>query len=160
MSSPTKFNWLIVAVVVLAAVNLVTLGFLWFGRRNGPPPRHDARQFLVSELQLNGAQTAQFDSLRKIHFGTVDSLREEVHHLKDELFARLSQPGDSGSMQITRRIGEAQTAIERSTFEHFHSLRQICSPVQQKKFDNIIQDVLRNMGGGQRPPPPPQPPHP
>jgi hypothetical protein len=154
MATPSKSTWLLTAVIILAAINVVTLGFLWFGRRN-PPPRHDARNFIISELQLNATQVHQFDSLRKIHFATVDALRDEVHQLKDQFFSRLPQRS-STVLQLADSIGNAQTKIEISTFEHFQALRDLCTPQQQQKFDRIIQEVLRTMGPGpgEGPPPP------
>lgn len=145
----SKPNWLPVAVVVLAVVNLVTLGLLWFGRHN-PPPRHDARGFLVSELQLDAAQVRGFDSLRRMHFAEVDSLHDEMHRLKDALFARLPLAG--GGTAIADSIGNVQARIERSTFNHFAALRRLCRPQQQQSFDRVINDVLRTMGNDGPPP--------
>jgi len=140
-----KPNWLPAAVVMLAVVNLVTLGLLWFGRPK-PPPRRDARGFLVSELQLDATQVRRFDSLRRVHFAEVDSLHDEMHRLKDALFARL--PLANGGTAIADSIGNVQAGIERSTFNHFAALRQLCNPQQQQSFDRVINDVLRTMRPG------------
>jgi len=146
----SKPSWLPIAVVVLAVVNLVTLGLLWFGRHN-PPPRRDARQFLVTELQLDAVQVRRFDSLRRVHFAEVDTLHEEMHRLKDALFARL--PLAAGGSAVADSIGSVQARIERSTFNHFAELRRLCNPQQQQSFDRVIKDVLRGMGPEGGPPP-------
>ena len=47
-----------------------------------------------------------------------------------------------------------QKAIEMATFYHFEEVRSICTPDQQKMFDEVIKEALRMMS-----PPPPGPPH-
>jgi periplasmic protein CpxP/Spy len=144
-----RFNWLVAAVIVLALVNLGTLAFIWInkpGHEDRPLP--DAREMLIRDLRLNEVQTAQFDSLRNIHFATMQQYHEEMRRLKDDLFDRLKMPADSSVHQVTARIGEVQTKIDEATFSHFHALRALCDTAQKEKFDQIIHQVLRNMAPG------------
>ena len=166
MATTSKYNWLVIAVILLAFVNLASLGFIWFQNQNKndrlPPPK-DARDFLVNELKLNEKQVRQFDSLRKIHFEEMNKNRENMRWLKDSFFDQLKTETTVASDSLAKQIGAMQTKIDLNTFHHFRELRKICTGEQKEKFDNIIQDVLRSMGrgpqgeppGGRKGPPPP-----
>ena len=144
-----RFNWLVAAVIVLALVNLGTLAFIWINKpAHEERPLPDASEMLVRDLKLNAVQTAQFDSLRNLHFAGMQQYHEEMRRLKDALFDRLKRPADSSVHEITGRIGEVQTKIDEATFSHFHALRALCDTAQKEKFDQIIQQVLRNMAPG------------
>lgn len=151
-----KPNWVLIAVVVLALVNLAVLTAIWTGRKRPPEPHSDARDFLIRELQLDAAQVRSFDSLRRLHFAVVDPLRENMQHQKEELFDQLQAPTDTVASGIAAAIGEAQTKIDWNTYQHFRALRALCRPGQQQRFDAVIQDVLRSMAppGPGGPPPP------
>jgi hypothetical protein len=53
---------------------------------------------------------------------------------------------------LSQEIGKNQALLETVTFQHFTEVRKICTPEQQKKFDEIIREALRMMG----PSPPPK----
>ena len=166
MNRQTK--WLIGLVTALVVVNVVLLAILWLKHDNNTQlPRRDAKNYLVKNLSLNKEQEHSFDSLRKDHFERMRNYQEAMRHLKDDFFNRLSQP-NSKPDSIGKQIGELQTKIDLETFGHFSKLRSILNEDQQKKFDNIIQDVLHTMaprggppmdGDRQSPPPPGGPPH-
>ena len=173
MATTSKFNWLAIAVILLAAINLVFLGYIWLERKDETKtiqqPK-DARDYLVKELRLNETQQQQFDSLRKGHFEQMKNDREETKRWKDAFFGKLKDGNGSGDNSIAQQIGALQAKIDLNTFQHFASLRNICTEEQKKRFDEIIEEVLRNMGRGpgrpdgpppgdrQGPPPPDGPP--
>lgn len=161
MATTSKFNWLIAAVIGLAAVNLVFLGFIWFQKKEAAKEMHppkDARDYLVAELQLNTRQQQQFDSLRKGHFEQMKKDREEMRDLKDAFFGQLTRGKGNDEKGVAQQIGSLQSQIDLNTFNHFAALRSLCTEEQKKKFDEIIGDVLRNMGRGPGGGPPPHEP--
>ncbi len=161
MASTLKFNWLVIAVIFLAVVNLAALGFIWLEKQkvnDRPHGNRDARDFLVNELALDKKQTQQFDSLRTIHFKEMNKRREEMRQLKDRLFDGLKIENDTAANTIAQQIGILQKTIDLNTFQHFAALRKICTEEQKQRFDRVIQDILRNMGrapGGRPEGPPP-----
>lgn len=170
MPATTRYNWMVIAIALLVLVNIGTLAYLWLGKpkemQPGNRPAGDAKNFIVQQLQLDQRQQQQFDSLRTIHFNEMNNYRKQMRELKDALFDKLKQPQDSGYISAAQQIGALQSQMDLSTFHHFKALRAICTQSQQAKFDNIIQEVLRNMGrpggrpseGDRRPPfdgPPP-----
>jgi periplasmic protein CpxP/Spy len=168
----TKTKWLAAFIAVLVLTNLGLMIFIWSEKEESriPPPIRDAREYLVKTLALDDTQLETFDSLRKIHFEKVSSYRKEMRGLKDEFFSRLSAPRSADTDTLAQRIGIVQTKIDLETFDHFSQLRSLLNKEQTKKFDNVIQDVLRTMGPRQGPPqggqhrrpgdlPPGDPPH-
>src|SRR5215217_5846986 len=149
MAITSKLNWLVIAVILLAVVNLAFLGFIWFEQKEKEQIREqpkDARDYLVTELNLNNKQQQQFDSLRKIHFQQMNTDRNEMRKLKDAFFGQLQNDSNSAANGLGQQIGDLQTKIDLNTFHHFAALRSICSNEQKQKFDKIIQNVLINMG--------------
>ena len=155
-----QFRWMAMIVGLLVIVNIVLVATIWMRKEESEKPAAprggDARSLLIKELNLTSDQQKKFDSLRRMHFDEIGEYRQEMRHLKDDFFSRLetNEPGEP----VARTIGEVQSKIEMSTFNHFRAMRNICTKAQQEKFDDIIQDVLRNMaprpGGAGGPPPP------
>jgi hypothetical protein len=148
-----KRNWLMALVIVLVLVNIATLVVLWMGKEKPAalPPMQDARSLLVKTLAMDAAQTKQFDTLRKQHFETMQADRRHMRELKDALFEKLKTPGDDGAYStIATEIGQLQAKMDQNTFQHFKAVRALLTKDQQGRFDDVIQSVLRNMGG---PPP-------
>jgi hypothetical protein len=120
-----KNNWLAIAVIALVLINIATLAFLWLGRPKENMPSQgqgsDAKNYLIEQLKLNAQQQKQFDSLRTIHFGEMKDYREQMRHLKDDLFEKVKQPNDSTYNNIAQQIGMHQSKIDLSTFHHFQN---------------------------------------
>jgi periplasmic protein CpxP/Spy len=155
MNSP---RFMKVAIAVLAALNIITLSYMWFrDQRPFPPKGHDAGLMLTKELGLTEKQRSQFEEMKERHHEKVDSLRSLDRRLHKSYFDMLEKvPLDTYRIDaMSKEMGAIRAEIERTTFFHFAEVRAICDPAQQKKFDNIIQDVLKQMHHGPRPGPPP-----
>lgn len=105
---------------------------------------------------MTDVQKMDYEKLRGEHQATVRPLREQIKNAKDELFELLKN--DTVSLAIVEAAAAKpafiQQQIDLASFQHFKKLRTICTPVQQEKFDKIIQDVIRQMApmqGGRRP---------
>jgi periplasmic protein CpxP/Spy len=151
----TKTKWLTALIAVLVLTNLGLMIFIWSKKDESrlPAPRRDSREFLATNLALDNTQLKIFDSLRKVHFEKVNNYRKEMHGLKDEFFSQLRSQRTEKTDTLAQRIGTLQTKIDLETFDHFAQLRSLLKGEQTKKFDNVIQDVLRTMGPREGPPP-------
>lgn len=153
MNANTK--WLTGLVAFLVLINIALLTFIWLKKGSGQPPlRGDARDYLIKELSLNESQVKSFDNLRKGHFEKVHQYREQMRELKDSFFNQLQGPRNAQTDTLAQRIGGLQTKLDLETFDHFSQLRALLNGEQIKKFDQVIQEVLRTMGPGEGPPPP------
>jgi Spy/CpxP family protein refolding chaperone len=166
MSVFTNNRLLPVITLLLLTANIVTLGYLWTHRsgttREPMPPRPPAGQvfeFLTKELQLDSAQQQAYKILREEHQAGQQHLQDSIRKAKDALFELLKMQNIPDSLvQIqAAKAAAAEQLLDLFTFKHFQKLRAICTATQQKKFDEIIQDVLRRMAPAKRPQGPPPP---
>jgi protein CpxP len=155
----SKFLKIIIAILVL--LNIGTQTFIWTSHHHGMPPPHqmgrgDAGRFLVHELKMTDEQQKQFEELRNEHHNKVEDIRERGRTLHEHFFDLLQNPSTDASnvQQAADSIAANQKQIELVTFEHFRKVRAICTPEQQKRFDEVIDEALQMLDPR---PPGPQP---
>jgi periplasmic protein CpxP/Spy len=165
MSNFTNNRWLSVVTLILLTANIITLTLLWTNKSHEkinnelPPQGGQAFEFIIQELKLDAVQQQAYTKLRDDHQLLQRETRDSINKAKDNLFALLRQTDISDSLVGTysSRVGYFEQERDRATFKHFQKLRAICNKEQQIKFDNIIQEALRRMGGPKRPQAPPPP---
>lgn len=154
MNSGTKNKLLTWLVVLLLIANAATIAMFWLGKTKQPVQlKGEPRDFLIKELKLDTNQQAQLEVLVKEHRTAVEQLREKIKGAKDNLFGLLKEQNVSDSIKknAAAAVSIITEEIDLLTLNHFQKVRSLCNPEQQKKFDEIIQQVIRMMGQ-QRPP--------
>jgi protein CpxP len=147
-----------ILLVVLLILNITTLSYIWVNKsgmnEQGGPHRLDVFSFLCKELQFTEQQQGQYENLRNEHHQSIERIQQKATRFRERFFDLIhTSPTDSIQVkQLADSIASTQQKIELTTFYHFQKVRTICTPEQQKKFDEVIQDALRMMA----PPPPPQ----
>jgi len=168
MNNLMKGRILAWAVVLLLLANVATIFIFWMDKsRHQQRGNEQPDQFIIRELAFDNNQQQQFRELVKVHRERAEQLRGQVRNAKDRFFSLLQQPGTTDSMKsiAAGEVSKVTEQLDILTFEHFQQVRALCNSSQQKKFDDIIQQVLRTMGGpgpgpGHGPPPgAPPPPH-
>ena len=165
MKNFTNNPLLSILILLLLTANIVTLALLWTnksGDKRGkelPPPGVGGGQvfeFVSNELKLASAQREAYKKMRDEHQAGQKPLQDSIRKAKVEFFSLLQQPHvpDSWIEAGSKRASEAEQQLDLLTFKHFQKLRAICNEDQQKKFDEIIQDVLRRMASRRQGPPP------
>lgn len=145
-----KFNILIVVVIALTAVNCVLIGLLWFNNYHKKQPQGgQAFEYLTQQLHLTAAQVKQYTILRDEHAAFTRKLNEEIRTMRDTFFDNIKAPAINTTQvnQLAQRIAGNQAKLDSATLYHFRKFRAILQPEQQSKFDGLIQQVLRMMGG-------------
>jgi len=160
MNTLAKKNLLILTVIVLILAN-VTMLVIFFMTRIQKSPHPEAAApaaFIEKQLGFDDQQQKKFDELRKEHHQGAQEIRRRINEEEDSLFSMLPNMtgSDSSREQLIKQIAFNKAEIDRMTFDHFRKVRKMCSPTQQKKFDEIIHDVIKMIA----PPPPPGPPPP
>ena len=143
-------KFLKIVIVILLLINIGTLAFMWTNNHpHGHPPHGggDAVEFLTHELKLNDAQQKQFEELRHQHHDAVEALQHQGRKLHDDYFNLIgNSTADSVIVSAAAdSILALQKQIELITFYHFKSVRAICTPEQQRKFDEVISEALARM---------------
>lgn len=162
-------------VIILTILNIALIVSIWINKPHhgmgGPPPHHHGQGrpdghergpagMLIRELGFSPEQIKQFEALKEEHHSSVEKLMENGHGLRDGFFELLKNDSVNQTLVTEKAaaISENQKNIEMITFDHFKKVRAICNPEQKKRFDIIIEKVLRHMGpprGGPGGPPPP-----
>ncbi len=164
MSNSTNNRWLSVVTLLLLTANIVTLALLWTNKKNDsvsdrPQQKPDGQvfEFITHELSLDSGQQKEYKFLRDEHQAGVRPLRDSIRKAKDSFFDLLQQENvaETTIEEYSKKIGNLEQQRDVITFKHFQKLRAICNKEQQIKFDYIIKDVMRRMGGSKRPQGPP-----
>jgi periplasmic protein CpxP/Spy len=160
MNNYKNKQWLSVATIILLLANIVTLALLWGNKATG---KADGRkesngqvfEFLTKELQLNTQQQDAYQKLREQHRVSQRMIHDSIRKAKDIFYELIQQPAiaDSAIHLYSKKATDLISEMDVLTFKHFQQVRALCTPVQQKKFDSIIKDVLRRMNAP-RPGPP------
>jgi periplasmic protein CpxP/Spy len=150
MATKTRF-WQITA----AALLLINLGLLWHNSRQRPPHRPDAlRNRVIDLLHLDAAQVQHYDTLIQQHRTQIRNHEQALLGAKKQLYSLLVSNDTSARDSLTVRIGQIQMDIEKTHFDHFSAVKQLCRPDQLADFQKITDEMLHFFAGPPNPPAP------
>ena len=151
----SKNKILVWAVVLLMIANVAVLTTIWLLHTKQRPQRGTPADYLVKELALNTDQQNRLHELAKEHHRQSQEIRGQIKDARHDLFKLLQQPNVSDSIKkaAADNVAKNLEQLDLLTFNHFQQVRALCTPRQQKKFDEIIEDVLEMIATG----PPPGP---
>jgi hypothetical protein len=138
------YQYIIAGLILL---NALLIAWQWFGGQRRPPRPQD---ILKKELQLTDSQMEAYSEMIREHRKVAEPIEKEIHDLKKQLF---DFDIDSAKQQIAEGIGQRQTELEMSLYNHFKKVRTLCNEEQQKKFDEVL---LRALAAGRPPRPEPR----
>lgn len=157
MSEMPKIKALTTLVVVLVIVNVLSLGYIWYGYRpgadRGPRDGRGPGGLVLKELQFDQKQQEEFEKLRNEHHTAMRSIGEQERTLHDELFRSLSRGSDTSDYadSLIHRIAMLRIENEQITYRHLAQVRRMCTPEQQQKFDEMIAETMAKNARGQGP---------
>ncbi|CAN5578396.1 hypothetical protein BH10BAC5_BH10BAC5_20200 [soil metagenome] len=114
---------------------------------NNGNPDVGPKEFIIHELGFNDNQKNDYRKLVEEHQADMKKLKDKMKSDRESLWSGFKNKADS-SISFTSQIGEDQKQIELVTFRHFQKVRELCNDDQKKKFDDIINEVLKMMGPG------------
>ncbi|XZF13163.1 Spy/CpxP family protein refolding chaperone [Chitinophagaceae bacterium MMS25-I14] len=150
-------------IVCLLLINTGTLAWLWVqqGRQQGHEGRGNrADQLIIGRLHLNEAQQQQFEVLKHEHHGQMLDIQKESAEIHNVLFGLLKDSADNSSKKdsLITALAANDQRKETVTFEHFRKLRAILDVNQKADFDDLVEELGRQLMSG--PPHDGPPPHP
>ncbi|HHS13445.1 MAG TPA: periplasmic heavy metal sensor [bacterium] len=143
------------AIAVLAGINLLSLGLLWWGRLRPVPPvplpegeapaRAETMDFLRRELGLQSHQVGRFRSMRNEFFRDLSRLESNMHfHRGDLMNAALSVPPDTLRMRaLADTLGRLQADLEWRRAAHFQEMGASCTPSQRQRLQSLFHGTHR-----------------
>jgi periplasmic protein CpxP/Spy len=147
--SKEKF-WKLAATALLV-INIATIFMVFFNPFRLPKGRAIA-PYMVEKLGFSKKEGNMHRISADKHRFKADSLRIIEVSLHNRLFELMKNKNvDSAALETTViALGETRKALELNTFWHFHEMRGICNPTQQKKFDILIRDILDEVNAGKK----------
>jgi hypothetical protein len=148
-----------VLVFIIAILLLSNIALLYFFTRtrkecNSPEKKEQKKSFreqmadrLKNEVGFTEAQVQQYNEMSEKHKETMKPLFEDLTNAKDSLYKQLMQtkPSDSLVTYYLGMIGEKQKIVDQRIFNHFFTLKQICTEDQRPKYDTVMQRVIKGM---------------
>lgn len=150
-SSP-RIKFLLFIITLLLITNI---GMLFFYVKKSPNQDRDKRdhdknatsELFKTKIGFTESQLKQYDQLRQEHREKIKPLFDSIRIAKEDFYKQLNQPSVNDSLlnyQLSL-IGERQQLIDRQVFNHFRTVREVCTPEQQVKFDSLINGVIHKM---------------
>ncbi len=146
----------IILILCLVILNLVSLGFIWYGytkeHQKGNHDRHKRahriEKILKKKIGLSDSQMQDFHQAREKHFNNIKPIEQELRTQKKALFDANVRNAEIENIQsILHRIGQLHIKIDSLTFEHFKELRSYCDESQIDDFDKMLEKMLRKEFG-------------
>jgi Spy/CpxP family protein refolding chaperone len=146
--SQSKYKTLVTIIVLLLITNIAVLSYFMFSHKrnsdNHGKNRSGFDMLLKQEVGFTDEQTAQFSELRKTHWATAKQKMEALKQVKQNLFNLTKEENVSDSVinQLADSIALLQKQIELNSFQHFKSVRKICTPEQQPIYDSLMKKII------------------
>lgn len=139
---------LTIAIVLLLLVNIAMVIFIVKGRRPYDSRRGKGGnpvEMMEKELNMTEQQKSEVKKLRDDHFAKIRPLFDSVRVAKSAFFGLIKDPNVSDNTLgvYSKRITEAQAAVDKLTFAHFRSVRALLNPDQQVKYDEFVQKMMQ-----------------
>lgn len=168
MTYEKKFKWTFAALIVMVALNAVTLTMIWSGPPETPewtepaPPngtfndRGSVRMYMKNQLGLNDTQLDSINALRRRHFREMRAMRQDLENLRQTYFDTLMQDGQAEQAvldSLVREMSSKSAAIEQSMSRHMVEINQYLDGDQRRKFGRMMQNMMHHdrRRGGNRP---------
>jgi periplasmic protein CpxP/Spy len=154
MDIANKQSFWMVVIIILAALNIGLMAFVWFDRM---PPRMDhppagmppggphGDDFMIQELGLRGEQAQAIRTLHEEQVLRGDTIKAELSRLYTEIVDELFSPAPDSSRirQLSDAIGGQQAKFEWRSFETFLEIKRLCNPDQQRKLKLLVIEILQ-----------------
>lgn len=115
------------------------------GNINGGP---GYRQ-MVSILDMSPEQASQFSEIESNYRQKVSELTQQLDSIDTAILSEIQKenPDKDKLEQLSARAGDIQYALKKATTSHFLEVKEICTPEQREKFNEVISDIGRYRQG-------------
>jgi len=148
MDHNRKYKLFTSLVLILLIANAISIGMFWVvnKKQTKPGTKFDGTPatFMIIKLNFDEEQQEKLEILRVEHGYIIEPLHKQLRNERQILYNLLKQKtvSDSAKKTAIKNIAAITQQIDDVTFEHFRKIRAICTPEQQIKFDEIIEEVV------------------
>lgn len=145
----SKMKLLSIAVIGLLVMNLATVSFLLLTKpphlADGRPPVEQAgpKNIIIEKLKFDSEQIAEYEKLIEQHQAKTKSLNDNIDISRNELYFTLASKNLTGNDSLMDRIGQLQTQMELTHYDHFKAIRAICKLGQIAYFNKLTKELAR-----------------
>jgi Spy/CpxP family protein refolding chaperone len=149
MSTQAKSKLYLLIIGILLVTNIAML-FFFLDKKDdgkkanrGPDKSAMMKSFLKDSVGFNDQQLQQYDTLSKQHKEKMKADFDALKTNKELQFKELGTKGftDSAINDVVSRAAEKQKLMELQMLNHFATIRKICTPEQQPKFDSLFYKI-------------------
>jgi len=154
MNAFAKNRALVSIIIFLVISNIaILIYFLYFsdGRKGSyGKDRNAVSGFLQKDMGFNKEQINKYQELKTTHLQTIKPVFNDIRTAKENFYNLLyvNNISDSAVDKAAAVIGEKQIALDKQMFNHFKSVRNLCTPQELPKFDSSFKKVVEKMTGG------------
>lgn len=142
-------------VLVLLLTNILLVVFFVFMKPEAPKPSFkrdphtDVMRVLEKEVGFNAQQMEEYKKLKDQHWDRMKPYFGEMRAARNNFYKLLNQASvpDSVVNRLADSVAAKQKQMDLQTFRHFSQVKALCTPEQQPKFDSLVQQVIKKMGG-------------
>lgn len=149
MNTQPKSKILLIAIGILLVANLVLLSFFIANKSvEKNRARGDRKEmmvaFLKNDIGFNQQQIQLYDSLNEKHRTKIKIVFDAARTDKEKQFKQMTNDdfSDSAIINTASIFGDKQKEIQTVMFKHFKDIRNLCTPLQQPKFDSLFYSML------------------
>ena len=158
MSTTSKNKILLITVIILLLTNIAMLVFFLNkgGERRRPHGGREAMmtEFLKKEVGFTPLQLVQYDTLSKQHRATMKASFDKMRSSKEQQLKDLGAGAfsDSAINIAATQSSAMQKDMELGMLKHIATIRALCTPEQQPKFDSLFYKVWNRRGDNSKKP--------
>jgi Spy/CpxP family protein refolding chaperone len=141
MTSSARSIILTIGLALLAGFGGVWVGAALLPRPSAEPNLH---AIVHEELQLTPAQRQRIEAVEKTFATRRRALELEMRSANAELAAAIREEHGYGPrvMAAVERFHNAMGSLQTETIRHVFAMREVMTPEQQAKFDDIVATAL------------------
>ena len=143
-----KFAAITITLLVILNITLLYIFALPKLMNDYREKEFNPSSFMANRIGFSPAQVTQYSALQDTHRKKMRELQDQINIHRKDLFDLLKVEGSHSAEvdSIASTIGKLSTDTEKATYEHFLSIRAICTPEQLVKLDNVFKEAMRKRG--------------
>jgi len=165
MEKQKIYRWLIWVVVLLLATNLsMAVSFFYHKKQDcleeakgeeitTEVPLERSTNFFREQLDLRPAQMDSFRELNREYNRKSHAVARELEALRYDMIRELGKENanQDSLYRITSEIGKRHMELKNSTIDYYQRMKEICSPQQCRRLNEVFMSMLHPAGNDQLP---------
>lgn len=148
-----------IILIIMLLLNVAFIGSWWMSHSKMHRTRHSmfegfdkpgdkGLQFLMKQLNFNNDQQAQAEKIFSEHIATMQKYQLQIESFQKQIFKCLAQdtPDSVHAFMYADSVGMLRVSMQKEFFRNSFRIRQVCNPEQKKRYDALMQDIVKRLG--------------